>query len=262
MAVLVGMSLAISISERGQAAEPAAMRSIAAEATQFRLTLADRRVLRSPDLVGANLVIATPGGTARIRIEAVERDPDAKSGEVWLHTMLTEQPDGSWANMCDAGPDGRRQGFPTASHMRPDGSVEITPPEQFELVCTAGVRGKCVRWGYRPWEPSELALYGACTRMARADYCGDAVATTRNGTLIDMYDDRRIETPDNDPTQEFEAGWTPRGAVCVRHARIKENITLERLVAVCPRLAGKVGEMCTEDVARSLGAALFNRSKP
>ena len=36
----------------------------------------------------------------------------------------------------------------------------------------------------------------------------------------------------------------------------------ERLVAVCPRLAGKVGSMCTEDVARSLGALLFNRSNP
>ena len=48
--------------------------------------------------------------------------------------------------------------------MRPDGGVAVTPPEQFELACTAGVRGKCVRWGYRPWVADELALYGACTR--------------------------------------------------------------------------------------------------
>jgi len=77
-----------------------------------------------------------------------------------------------------------------------------------------------------------------------------------------MYDDQHIQTPDNDPAQEFEAGWTPHGAVCVRHVRIKENITLDRLIGACPRLAGKVGEMCTEDVARGLGATLFNRSKP
>lgn len=219
-------------------------------------------MLRSPELVGANLIIAVPNGSAKIRIAAVERDPDAKSEGVWLHTLLLEQPDGSAENMCDPGPDGRRQGFPTATSIDSDGTIHATPPERFEIVCTAGARGKCVRFGYRPWEPAERDLYDACTRMVRADYCGNAVATTRNGMLIDMFDDRRIETADNDPAQDFEAGWTSRGAVCVRHVRVKENISLDRLVAVCPALAGKVGEMCTEGAARSLGATLFNRSRP
>jgi hypothetical protein len=176
--------------------------------------------------------------------------------------MLLVRPDGSTQNLCDAGPDGRRQGFPLASRLAPDGHIIFTQPEQFELVCTAGARGKCVRFGYRPWKSAEQALYEACTRMVRADYCGNAVATTRNGMAIDIYDDRRIETADNDPSQEFEAGWAPRGAVCVRHVRVKENISLERLVAACPVLTGKVGDMCTEEKARSLGAILFNRSRP
>lgn len=252
----------LAIPAIAHAATPAAVSSVAAEATQFRLTLTDGRVLHSPELAGAALIIATPTGTAKIHIAAVERDPDAKSGDVWLHTMLIEQPDGSSTNLCQPGPDGRQQGFPIATHMRPDGSVEVTAPEQFELVCTSGARGKCIRFGYRPWEPAERDLYAACTRMVRADYCGDAVATTRNGMLIDLYDDRRIEAADNDPAQEFEAGWTPHGAVCVRHVRVKENISLDRLVTACPRLAGKVGAMCTEDAARALGASLFNRSNP
>jgi hypothetical protein len=48
----------------------------------------------------------------------------------------------------------------------------------------------------------------------------------------------------------------------VRHVRVKENATLARLEAASPRLAGHVGENCTEDYARAAGAILFARSPP
>jgi hypothetical protein len=105
-------------------------------------------------------------------------------------------------------------------------------------------------------------LYNACVRMMRADYCGDGQATTRDGTLIDLYDDRRIQTLDQQSDREFEAGWTAGGAVCVRHVRIKENISLDALARRCPKLKDALGADCTEDRARDLGASLFNRSLP
>lgn len=77
-----------------------------------------------------------------------------------------------------------------------------------------------------------------------------------------MYDDRGIQRSEDEPAMEFEAGWTAQGAACVRHVRVRENISLESLVAACPRLAGRVGPSCTEDAARRLGARLFNRSRP
>jgi hypothetical protein len=43
---------------------------------------------------------------------------------------------------------------------------------------------------------------------------------------------------------------------------VKENISLESLVAACPRLKDRVGPACNEDMARGLGARLFNRSRP
>jgi hypothetical protein len=263
----IGIVLAIvaltAVTAPGQAAAPpATVVAIAAEATQFRLTLSDGRTLRSPELTGARLVIATPAGQAKIRVVAVERDPDAKAGEVWLHTLEVEQQDGSTVNLCDAGPDGRRQAFPLNTTMHDDGRTEITAPDQFELICTGGARAKCIRFGYRPWEAAEADLYSTCTRMVRADYCGDGAGTTKNGMSIDLYDDRRIQSAENDPAQDFEAGWTSSGAVCVRHVRVKENTSLERLAATCPRLVGKTGAMCTEGTARSLGATLFNRSRP
>jgi len=60
----------------------------------------------------------------------------------------------------------------------------------------------------------------------------------------------------------FEAGWTADGAVCVNHARVKDNISLGDIEARWPRLAGRTGVVCTEAAARSLGAVLFNRSLP
>jgi hypothetical protein len=244
------------------AAAAATVVSVAAEGTQFRLTLSDGRVLRSADLAGAMLTVMTEGGPRRIRLEAVERDPGARTDDVWLHTMLVEQPDGSLVNLCEPGPEGRRQGFPLASRMHPDGRTETTAPEVFDLMCLGGARAKCVRFGYRPWIADDAAVYNACVRMVRADYCGDGVGTTRDGMAIDLYDDKGIQKPDMAPEHAFEAGWTAEGAVCVAHVRVKENTSLEALGRSCPRLAGKLGAVCTEEAARGMRALTFNRSLP
>jgi hypothetical protein len=240
------------------------VQSVTVDGTAFVATLSDGTVIRSAELVGALLTIDTSGGRLRLRIDAVERDPDAVSGPIWLHSFSVPAADGTWRNLCDAGPDGRRQGFPLAFRPRePDGTMEPAPPGIFELICTAGARGKCVRFGYLPWQDDAMRdLYNACVRMMRADYCGNGEATTRDGTLIDLYDDRRIQTLDQRSAREFEAGWTAAGAVCVRHVRIKENISLGALAQRCPRLKNVLGADCTEERARNLGASLFNRSLP
>jgi hypothetical protein len=104
-------------------------------------------------------------------------------------------------------------------------------------------------------------FHNACVRMVRADYCGDGRAWTRDGTIIDMWDDQGIQKPhsQNDATFSFEAGWKPEGAVCVAHTRIPENITLDKLKTSCPRLATM--PTCDEALARAAGASLFNRSR-
>ena len=111
----------------------------------------------------------------------------------------------------------------------------IGPAEQgaFEITCTGGAQGKCVSFGYAPWGAPEgtpgFDLYNACVRMVRADYAGDGKGTTRDGQPIDLYDRFGIQRPDNDPGMELEAGWGRDGAVCVRHVRVKENVTLKAL---------------------------------
>jgi hypothetical protein len=242
------------------------LRSVEAEATQFKATMSDGTVLRSPDLVGTQLVIVVAGRRIVLRIDAVEPDPDARHGEVWLHTFATQAEDGSWRNPCEAGPDGRRQGFPLAGQVRrSNAEFEPAEPGTFELTCTAGAQCKCVRFGYFPWaDPEALALYNACVRMMRADYCGSGEPHTRAGTPIEIYDNSGSAR--NEPAQgmELEAIWGAQGAICVRHVRVNQIFSLDQLREGCPRLKPEdLGAGCTEErMSRDPHALLMNKSFP
>lgn len=226
---------------------------VTVEGTEFVATLADGRILRSSDLVGAVLDVRIGGKPRRIRIAAVEVDPSDRSRSIWLHTLEVPAAGGGWANICMAGPDGRQQAFPLAGG-----------PDGVELSCTGGAIAKCVRFGYRRWDigadgASLAPLHAACVRMVRADYGGDR-GWTRNGMRIDLYDDRGVQVADNAPEDAFEAGWNTEGAVCVHHVRVKEHGTLADLEARYPALRGRTGAICTEEFARAHGAIVFNRS--
>src|SRR5262245_43006972 len=85
-AIMTAVVVSAATLQPAKAVEP---RSIEVEGTEFKVTLTDGRVLRSPELVGATLAISTSGGPLRLRIDAVERDPDAKHQPVWLHSFST-----------------------------------------------------------------------------------------------------------------------------------------------------------------------------
>jgi ADYC domain len=203
------------------------------------------------------------GARRRLRIDSVEPDPRDKDGEVMLDGLSEHDRDsGEWRNACLPDPDGRRLGFPLAGSFAADGRYE---PAQGKLLitCTGGAEGKCVRFGYKPWgrAPDGTSLapyYQACVRLVRADYAGDGRGTTRNGQPIDIYDKLGVQAPANDPAYEFEAGFSPDGATCVRHVRV----TLASVEASAPRLAGRTGAACDEASARAEGALLFVRSPP
>ena len=229
---------------------------MAVEGTEFVVTFGDGRVMRSRDLAGTVIDVRFAGEPMRLRIAAVEPDPQDRTGTVWLHTFETPAGDGGWRNFCTAGPDGRRQGFPLAGG-----------PDGVELSCTAGAIGKCVRFGYRRWTTSAdgaalAPLHAACVRMVRGDYGGAGRPWTKDGMRIDLYDDHGVQRPDNGPDDVFEAGWGPGGAVCVHHVRVRENVTLAELEALYPALRGRTGAVCTEEFARAHGALVFNRSRP
>jgi hypothetical protein len=238
------------------AAQPVPTR-MEVEGPMLKVTMSDGRVLKSADLIGMVLIIRDHGGVVqRVKLAGLSDDPGDKSGTIKLHDFQVETASGQWQPYCQKWTsDGTQAGIPMAT---PDGG--------FELVCTAGSKVKCVRFGYAPWATgpdgqSLRPMWEACNRMVRADYGGQGEATTLDGQIIDMYDPLKIQTPDMLPDHGFEAGWGPDGAVCVNHVRVKQNTSLEALEAKHPRLKGRTGAICTEEFARANGAILFNRSK-
>jgi hypothetical protein len=250
------------------AAGPAAAASVSVVGSQFRVTLDDGTVLPQEALKGVVLTFGDgPGRQRRLRIDAAERDAKDPAGEVMLYGLSEPDPEsGEWRNACLPDPEGKRLGFPLAGSFTPDGRYEPAPGRLL-ITCTGGAEGKCVRFGYKPWgrAPDGSSLkpyYQACVRLVRADYAGDGRGTTRNGQPIDIYDSLGVQAPAKDTAYEFEAGFDEKGAVCVRHVRVKENATLAGVEASNPRLKGKVGEICDETFARGQGAIAFVRSPP
>jgi hypothetical protein len=117
------------------------------------------------------------------------------------------------------------------SEGTPTGGSHVEDPGVFTFACEGYALAKCVLFGYAPWRtltecesPGHCAsrslspFHEACTRMLRADYCGDGTATTRNGTQVDLWDDFGIQT-DDELAWRLEAEWSPGGAVCVEETR-------------------------------------------
>jgi hypothetical protein len=242
--------------------------------------------LRGTALVGAHLLAdvqdlgATPptAAVAEFRITAIvseltQYDPTA-TGNTYLYTLEQWVPDSStWQAACPVDPDGRSAAIPLAAIWDAHGD-RIESTTQFTFGCTTGVIAKCYRWGYRPWVTGYgdlAAMHWTCTRLARADYCGDGTPHTRNGTTINVWD--RLPAPG--PIQHhgllpplgmlFEAGWNTHGAVCLSHARWLLDDD-DALAALCPdRLVPPgVGETTCDSLSEALSydsdAQMFNEA--
>jgi hypothetical protein len=133
---LAGLAAAALFATAGPAA---AGGKLTVDGTAFVLTVDDGRVLRGADLIGAVLSVTLDGAPAELRLDAAF--PDPRNPAVLLHRM-TVWPQGAaeFSEFCNPDPEGKRLGFPVE---HPDGS--------WELTCSSGAIGKCVRFGYMPW---------------------------------------------------------------------------------------------------------------
>jgi hypothetical protein len=208
------------------------------------------------DFIGASMVAVTESGAeVNMRIDAItpREDPEL------LDYVISYKPTkGPWAPACGTTEDGQpipaipltgawnyQEGVPGG------GSYIANPsPPMFTFACNMSVLEKCASAGYKPWGfavetkgnqskvRSLRPLHQACTRMMRADYCGDGMPHTVENTRIDIWDALGIEVE----TQgwDLEAEWTVNGASCVGHVRYTsqgdEGVedTLSYIASHCP----------------------------
>jgi hypothetical protein len=150
--------------------------------------------------------------------------------DLWLYDIeytTMERPSArDWQTLCQPDPHGDARGMFLDGTWRADGSWD---PRGHTVACTSGVLAKCARnWGYKPWKQVRAAsgarvalqpLHQACTRAARADYCGDGVSYTRDGTLIDLFDAHGLNVREQVAGFSAEAGFTVDGAAWVARPR-------------------------------------------
>ena len=128
--------------------------------------------------------------------------------------------------------------IPLANYWDQQTGDRVDDENVITFACSNAALGKCALWGYRPWATAtvcegknkkevcrEISLadhHQACTRMARADYCGDGRTATVNGTLIDIWDG--LEDSQQTPFTDWpvEAEWGPDGATCLNFTRHPE----------------------------------------
>ena len=139
----------------------------------------------------------------------------------------------SWEWMC--GLDGNSNPIAAMpimkAYVHPNFDLDSNQ-NRFTFGCVNAAVAKCALWGYRPWDQNRAETYSSttkyrdlglwhqsCQRLVRADYCGNGVSHTRNGTPVDVYDAMGIQNPDNVGGNTLEADWRPDGAYCIQHTR-------------------------------------------
>ena len=233
--------------------------------------------------------ITRDGGSIPMRIKAVHDELPAPyvhpgrygPGLTYRYEVEEQQADGQWVPLCGRDVDGGlNAAIPVSGWWDREGRHQ-EDPDLFTFSCGTGVVAKCYRWGYRPWDwhsaqgtgltPREL--HQACTRMARADYCGKGDSWTQPGTDINLWDLAGIQQQAATlPGHSFEAGWSAEGAVCLNQTRWSHTPN-DVFFEGCPNLIDsfqvpgggvqRVARVCgsmSEARAKSSRAALFDES--
>ncbi|AEI62760.1 ADYC domain-containing protein [Corallococcus macrosporus] len=256
---------------------------------------ATRKVLRGEDLIGARLRQPS-GGPPLLEITDVTHAnafpaPEGSgmwepSGHTFLYQVHHVSSSPSPAPLCALGVN---WAVPVKGLFTERGDRQEST-RGFTLGCDAGVIAKCYRWGYQPWLDGATSgpvtrAHWSCTRMARADYCGQGTSFTQDGTRIRPWD---ALTPEIIPPPapgsssdglSFEAGWNTAGPACLSHLRWKHltascvplnppiydeqgNIVNDCRDPNTPYGPGKCAEICdnAEEAAQHYGSRVFNNS--
>ncbi|MDC0673820.1 ADYC domain-containing protein [Nannocystis radixulma] len=163
------------------------------------------------------------GWTKTKTIKVLDVEQLAPGSDVWLYDLAIKTGFDDWTPLCLDNAGEPTQAILLGDVWSPEtGDRRASMSGTATFACRDAALAKCVEWGYRPWASksgqSLRDYHQACTRLVRADYCGDGTAHTLYGTPVHVLDQLGIQNVD--PTHQFviEAEWGPDGAVCLNQA--------------------------------------------
>jgi hypothetical protein len=188
--------------------------SVVAPWIQDGLIMADVNVAAEKAMLGAILLARDPIGDPTIL--TVENIRQLPSGLV-VYT-LGRQVDSfadamTWEPLCTDENGKSAEGMFLPGHW--DQKTGNYFKDGITFACDGGALAKCTEAGYSAWDPDLRDFSLACVRMIRADYCGDGISHTKEGTPISFGDSYGIHFMRSEPEWMFEAIWTDAGASCL-----------------------------------------------
>lgn len=204
------------------------------EASVFEGRTQRGRRYRGSRFVGALFTARlADGGVLRLRIDDVERGRERHDRDILRYAVSYASAEG-WRPLCGLDADGEPiRAIPLAGRWDlrqgvSGGGDWIDDPDAVTFGCVTHVLAHCVEAGYAPWRRARLQRRGplgdlrahhqACTRMMRADYCGDGTPHTVNGVEVNVYDGLGVRLDSEDWL--FEAEWDEDGALCMVEERL------------------------------------------
>lgn len=195
------------------------------------------------DFIGSEFTLGDDGEDGpTMKVTNIEQSPDPTNWDILLYTAVWTD---SNEPICGLDEDNQAiRVIPLAGYWDEEegatGGDHINSPDFFTFACEGYVLAECAEMGYKPWRYqfdwngrrwSVVSLadhHQACTRMLRADYCGDGSSYTEDHTLINQWD--KLPNPIANrkfpgyrgSDWKFEAEWTTEGATCLKTMRHPE----------------------------------------
>lgn len=194
------------------------------EGSELRVERTNGTILGGAQLVGAvlhfGLVDGGPGTYKNRKVKIAGAAPLAPGSPVWLYDLQIKDVAGAWQPLCETA-TGSTQAILVGEVWDPGTGARVAPTtDAVTFACRDGAIAKCTEWGYYPWENAEY--HQTCTRLVRADYCGDGVSHTVDGVVIHVLDEIGVQEADPGGGYLVEAEWGADGATCLdlEHTRL------------------------------------------
>jgi hypothetical protein len=205
--------------------------------------LLDSEELSGTDFQGMRFTgTLADGTTLTLRVDGITPGAGADQ-DVWSYQVSYQHTlDGQWYPICKNADGSAANAIPLENRWDyregvAGGGSKIYDASVFTFACEGAGLAKCVRFGYAPWRSVDgVSLeqhHQACTRMVRADFCGNGTSYTVDGNWVNIYDSLSIQL--DTETWAPEAEWDADGATCfTSQTRATTPIACgERLMTSC-----------------------------